>query len=45
MQVGSFAHAIASLRQHQTLQGPDRADFDIDLAARLRRALATVKLE
>jgi hypothetical protein len=42
IQVGSFAYAIAPQGQRQTLSGRPRVDFDVDLSARLRRALAAV---
>jgi phosphotransferase family enzyme len=43
IRVGSFAHAIASLRQRRVLPPSARAQFDVDLSARLRRALAVVR--
>jgi hypothetical protein len=42
MQVGAFAYAIAPRLQRRTLSGRERVDFDVDLSARLRRALAAV---
>jgi hypothetical protein len=39
IKVGAFAHAFAALRQRRALLAPARAHFDVDLAARLRRAL------
>jgi hypothetical protein len=43
MRVGAFAAAIAPQGQRQALSGQQRVDFDVDLAARLRRALAAVR--
>jgi len=40
MRVGTFAHAIASVRQRVELTGWARDQFDEDFAVRLRRALA-----
>jgi hypothetical protein len=40
MHVGTFAHAIASVRQRVELTGRARDQFDEDFAVRLRRALA-----
>ena len=40
LRVGSFAHAIAAVRQRAHLDEAARRDFDQDFATRLRRALA-----
>lgn len=40
LRVGAFAHAIASMRMRAALQPRERAAFDDDFAAILRRALA-----
>ena len=42
IRVGTFAHAMASVRQRVALTGPAREQFDEDFATRLRRALARV---
>jgi hypothetical protein len=42
MRVGTFAHAIASVRQRVELTGRARDQFDEDFALRLRRALARI---
>jgi hypothetical protein len=42
MRVGTFAHAIASVRQRVELTGRARDQFDEDFAMRLRRALARI---
>lgn len=40
LRVGSFAHAIAAVRQRGHLDEAARRDFDQDFVTRLRRALA-----
>ncbi|HEX4865149.1 MAG TPA: phosphotransferase [Acidimicrobiales bacterium] len=40
--VGTFAHAIAAMRQRAALDGAAGNDFDQDLVVRLQRALALV---
>jgi hypothetical protein len=40
LRVGAFAHAIASVRQRDYLEGEARHDFDRDFTTILRRALA-----
>lgn len=42
VRVGTFAHAIAAIRQRAALEGPAREHFDQDLAVRLRRAVLRV---
>jgi hypothetical protein len=43
IRVGAFAYAIAPEGQRRMLSGRQRFDFDVDLSARLRRALAAVR--
>jgi Phosphotransferase enzyme family. len=40
LRVGTFAHAMASVRQRDALPEDARSEFDLDYAAILRRALA-----
>ncbi|HEY8238024.1 MAG TPA: hypothetical protein VIF63_01200, partial [Candidatus Limnocylindrales bacterium] len=42
MRVGRFAHAIAWLRHRDPLAGQEKADFDVEYAVVLRRALALI---
>jgi hypothetical protein len=42
VRVGTFAHAMAAIRQRVALKGAARARFDQDLAIRLRRAVLQV---
>jgi hypothetical protein len=42
VRVGTFAHAIAAIRQRAELKGPARDHFDQDLGVRLRRSIGRV---